>query len=268
MGEQPELPAEAAAAPAAHQAGSKSLLEKIQIAVGVILSVVAAYSAWQFNLAEKALKERESSRKDLEEFRADRESREKKQIQVYEAVVKSLESGDARRQAVSKALVTAMLDDPLRTELLAVLSTSSSPEIRKEAEATLAQESRFKTEENAPPRAAAEGKSSRWEDIDFDIFWCERSGDAAKAQAERIRDRLAAEGARGRLRVRLLPDSINARPGYQHSGYVIRYNTGEEGLSAKLKALGDGIVAPAAFVPSFSSQATPWYLSAFVCPVH
>lgn len=243
----------------------KSFLEKAQIVVGVILSIAAGYSAWQFNAAEKGIKERESVRKDQEETRINRESLEKKQILIYEAVVKSLESGDVKRQMVSKALVTSMLDDPLRTELLAVLSTSSTPEIKKEAEATLAQESRFKAEQNAP-RAALVKKSSSWEDIDFDIFWCERSGDSARAQAERIKSQLAAEGAKGRLRVRLLPDSINSRPGYQHSGYVIRYNAGEEALSVKLKALGDGIVAPAAFVVSLSGQDTPWYLSAFVCP--
>ena len=187
---------------------------------------------------------------------------------VYDAVVKSLESGDPKRQRVSKALVTSMLEDPLRTELLTVLTESSSPEIKKEAQTILAQESTFKVEEEAV-QPQQQKVSSSWADWDFDIFWCERSGGIAKAQAEKIKKQLEAEGAKGRLRVRLLPDSLNARPGYQHTGYVIRYNVGEKAQSNQLKALADKAIGTAAsFIPSISHQSTPWYLSAFVCPAN
>lgn len=252
----------------------KSALEQLQVIVGIVLAVTAGYSAWQMNSAEKSLKEternlktRESARKDSEETRVNRESLEKKQLLVYEAVVKSLESGDTKKQSVSKALVTAMLEDPLRTELLTVLTTSASPEIKKDAQAIIAQESTFKAEQ-AAIHSQPTKKSLGWADWDLDIFWCERSGNAAKVQAEKIKNQLETEGAKGRLRVRVLPNSINERPGYQHTGYVIRYNSGEETQSNQLKALGDKIVGPvAAFVPSLSEQSTPWYLSAFVCPV-
>lgn len=255
-------------------ADKKSRIELAQILIGIVLSLVTAYSAWKLNqadtslkLAESTFKQRESQRKDAEEGRANRESLEKKQLLVYEAVVKSLETGDVRRQAVSKALVTSMLEDPLRAELLAVLTTSSSPEIRKDAETTLNQERKFKVEDaaiqSAPKKAAHD-----WQDWDFDIFWCESSGALAKTQADRIKSRLEADGAKGRLRVRLLPDSINFRPGYQHAGYVIRFNAGEEAQSTQLKMLGDEIVGPnTSFTTSLSHQSTPWYLSAFVCPV-
>ena len=252
----------------------KTLLERLQIGVSILLALAAGYSAWQMNATEKSLKEterslktRESERKDSEETRANRESIEKKQLLVYDAVVKSLESGDAKKQSVSKALVTALLEDPLRTELLVVLTTSAAPEIKKEAQATIAQESTFKAEERVV-RAEPRAKPTDWADWDFDIFWCERSGSAAQAQAEKMKKQLESEGAKGRIRVRLLPDSINDRPGYQHAGYVVRYNAGEEAQSNRLKALGDPIVGPAAsFVTSISYQSTPWYLSAFLCPL-
>ena len=252
---------------------TQTTLERLQLGVGIVLSLVAGYSGWQMNTTEKSLKEaevnlkaRESNRKDSEENRGDRESIEKKQLLVYDAVVKSLESGDPKRQRVSKALVTSMLEDPLRTELLTVLTESSSPEIKKEAQATLEQESIFKVDESAL-RPLQQKTSSNWADWDFDIFWCERSGASAKAQAEKIKNQLEAEGAKGRLRVRLLPDSLNARPGYQHTGYVIRFNLGEEAQSTRLKALADkSLGAPVSFVNSVSHQSTPWYLSAFVCP--
>lgn len=246
-------------------------LQGAQIAVAMILSVIAAYSAWKLNEAnatlketERHLKEREASRHDSGELRANRESLEKKQMLVYEAVVKSLESGDIKRQAVSKALVTSMLEDPLRSELLGVLTTSASPEISRGAQTTLDQERRFKSEEVATLASDARSVVD-WADWDFDIFWCEKSGERAKTQAERIRRQLESEGAKGRLRVRLLPDSINSRPGYQHSGYVIRYNAGEESQAEKLKKLADAVLDQA-FITSRSQQATPWYLSAFVCP--
>ena len=250
----------------------RSGLERAQLAVGIVLSLVAAYSAWRLNVAETTLKEtenqlskREADRKDAEELRANRESLEKKQLLVYDAVVKSLESGDVKKQGVAQALVTSMLEDPLRTELLAVLTTSGSAKIREEAQATLTQETRFKAEEKVV-QAPLQRASSSWADWDFDLFWCERSGKTAEELAGRILEQLKSEGAKGRLRVRLLPDSINARPGYQHAGYVIRYNKGEEEQARELKRLGDKIAGPGAFVTTLSSQSTPWYLSAFVCP--
>ena len=174
----------------------KTLLERLQIGVSILLALAAGYSAWQMNATEKSLKEterslktRESERKDSEETRANRESIEKKQLLVYDAVVKSLESGDAKKQSVSKALVTALLEDPLRTELLVVLTTSAAPEIKKEAQATIAQESTFKAEEHVV-RAEPRAKPTDWADWDFDIFWCERSGSAAQAQAEKMKKQL------------------------------------------------------------------------------
>lgn len=279
---------------------NKSLLEQLQILVGIILTVIAGYSAWQLNSAEKSLKvtesklsTRESDRKDIEEIRVNRESLEKKQLMVYEAVVRSLESGDQKRQHVSKALVISMLEDPLRTELLNVLTESGLPEIKKEAQTTLAQENTFKVEQSVifdrksdtTPQSIRAAKpedekslivlgsstsartKSKWGDWDFDIFWCEGSGNAAKEQAEKIKQALLDEDAKGRLRVRLLPDSLNARPGYQHTGYVIRYNDNEEEQAKQLMALGDKAIPPGtSFIKKISQQPTAWYLSAFVCP--
>ena len=41
----------------------KSLVERLQVFVGIVLAVVAGYSAWQLNSAEKSLKESERTLK-------------------------------------------------------------------------------------------------------------------------------------------------------------------------------------------------------------
>lgn len=253
-----------------------STLVTINLVVTTVLAGLAGWSKVQLDQTEVALKGvqatlelREAARKDQEAQRAERESLQKVQLVVYDAVVKSLETADVRRQQVAAALVTSMLDEPLRTSLLNVLRESATPQVQKEVTRTLTAESAFKAEERSAVtvRAAPPPKGFDWEDFDYDIFWCESSGEPAKAVAEKVVAQLRQEGAKGRLRVRLLPDSINSRPGYQHSGYVIRYNTNEDKQAQELKRVGDAVLAGAGqFVPGISGQATPYYLSAFVCP--
>jgi hypothetical protein len=252
-----------------------SRLVQINIAVTLLLAVLAGWSKFKLDDTEQSLKRvetqvmaRESERKDLELERINRESLEKKQLTIYDAVVKSLETDDPKRQKVAMALVTSMLeiDNPLRTELLAVIGGTGSAEIKKEARQILGKESEFHAETRAP-QAQRSGQAFNWEDFDYDVFWCESSGSQAKATAEGIVSRLKAEGAKGRLRARLLPDSINARPGYQHSGFVVRFNAGEEKQANELVRLGNAVLnGKGVFTSSLSAQSTPWYLSAFVCP--
>lgn len=262
---------------------NKGRLELIQILIGIIVSAIAAWSAWLLNKADVSLKtsesllkgtqrelmERDSYRKDAELARAERESNEKKQLMVYETVVKAIESKDEHKQAVSQALVASMLslEDPLRHGLLAVLASSSAPRVRADARAMLSKEVTYQNENNEKRTAKSSQATSWLGNWDFDIFWCERSGEAAKKLATTIADALNAEGGNGRIRSRLLPDSINARPGYQNTGLTIRYNTNEKSMADKLKQFSDRITAPhGTFELALSAQPTPWYLSAFVCP--
>ena len=256
-------------------ANKGSRLVQINVAVTILLAILAGWSKFKLDDTEQLLKrvetkvmERDSERKDTEQARINRESQEKKQLTIYEAVVKSLETDNPKRQKVAMALVTTMLeiDNPLRSELLAVIGGSASIEIKKEAQQTLGKENVFHVEANAPS-VQRTSKIFNWEDFDYDVFWCESSGKNAKEAAEKIVSQLKNEGAKGRLRPRLLPDSINTRPGYQHSGFVVRYNTGEEKQANELIRVGNTVLnAKNAFTSSLSSQSTPWYISAFVCP--
>lgn len=261
---------------------NKGRLELAQILLGIIVSAVAAWSAWLLNKADVSLKEseklltktqsdlmvRESYRKDAELARAERESNEKKQLLVYETVVKAIESKDEHKQAVSQALVASMLslEDPLRHGLLAVLASSSTPKVRADAQAILSKEVTYQTEDREKRTAKSPQTTQGWGDWDIDVFWCEGSGETAKSLATSIVGALKADGATGRIRPRLLPDSINARPGYQNTGFIIRYNTAEEKMAEKLKQFSDRLAAPSGtFELALSAQATPWYLSVFVC---
>lgn len=243
-------------------------LIKINVVVTILLAIVTGWSKFKLDDIGARVMERESERKDMELIRINRESQEKKQLTIYDAVVKSLETDDPKRQKVAMALVTSMLDldNPLRAELLAVIGGSGSPEIKVEAKRTLSNENLFQTQTNAPVEQRT-GTSFNWEDFDYDIFWCESSGGKAEQTANSIVARLKSEGAKGRLRARLLPDSINARPGYQHSGYVVRFNNGEEKQANELVRVGNSLLQEgSSFTASLSGQPTPWYLSAFVCP--
>jgi hypothetical protein len=255
------------------------VLSKVNLAVTIVLAVVAGLAKCASDHADAKLKEldgqlkkQEARLNEAQEHRAERESVQKVQLEVYQLVVASLEHSKPEMQRVAVALVTTVLDEPLRGSLLAALGTAGAPEVASEARKTIASENKFRADEllvqqSQTSAEASPGKAFDWQNIDYDVFWCERSGEAARRTATAIVERLKKEGARGRLRVRALPDSINARPGYQHSGYVIRRNAGEETQARELKRVGDSVMGGAdTFQISLSAQATPWYLSAFVCP--
>jgi hypothetical protein len=254
----------------------------LQSGTTTLVAVVGAYFVWQLNQTQAELNTAQASLKEVErqvarqqQDRAERESVDTKRIKVYEAVVSSLSKNDERMQRVSAALVRAMLEEPLRTELLTVLSEAGTPQIQSEVKRVLdrAEVSAFdRTEvEKKVTQVVAAMKAepaSRfdWEDIDYDFFWCESSGSKAEAFAQGMLDVLKSQGAKGRLRVRVLPDSVNARSGYGHTSNVVRFNSGEEKQADALLHVGDQVLGGAGhFVKSISTQTTRWYLSAFVC---
>jgi hypothetical protein len=242
-------------------------VSSINLAVTTLIAIGTAYSSCALNGAdarlkavESEVKKREADRQDLEANRAARESLEKKEFTIYEAVIKSLETSDSKRQGVAKALVTSMLevDQPLRAELLAVLVESGTPTIQKDAKLTLAKENAFREQTHTVNDTT---KSATFR---YDIFWCESSGEDAKRTADDIKAKLGQDRA---VRVRLLPNSINARVGYQVTGYVIRLNKGEDQAADELAKAGDSALGqPNTFTKSPSLLSTPNYVSAFVCP--
>lgn len=121
----------------------------------------------------------------------------------------------------------------------------------------------------APARPAA-GTRAAWSNYDFDVFYCDGvpGADQLRQQAEAVIALRALDPkASGRWRVRPLPPAVNTRPGYQVSGYQVRYSSADEkpladALQAELTSqlkLADVKVQPTAFQ-------TPWYLSVFICP--
>jgi hypothetical protein len=215
------------------------------------------------------------------EERAERESNQDFNLKIYEIVTRSLEEKNARKQEAAQAFVIVMVEEPLRSSLLNVLKQGGAPEVKKDIGEILQAEKKFREEVSLPTNVAATAAtpgsaspSYAWGDWDFDIFWCAGSGAAAKQQAELVGEQLLAEGSRGRIRIRELPESINAKAGYQISGYAIRRNNNREETeaAAALKNLAETVLAKnrirTEFNVSVSSQNTPWYISAFICPAN
>ena len=78
----------------------KDLLVPLNILLTAVVTVLATFSTCQLQSAEKTLKVVESKIMERESDRKDRESHEKKQLTIYDAVVKSLETSDLKRSTV------------------------------------------------------------------------------------------------------------------------------------------------------------------------
>lgn len=194
-------------------------------------------------------------------------------FRVYDAVITSLKADDTKQQQAASALVIVMAEEPLRTQLLQVFdkAQATAPEVREEVSKILATEQRFHQEEAMAKSATAAAPSPSiasdgWGNWDVDVFWCQNSGESAQKSADAIVAALEKDGAKGRLRARVLPDSINARSGYRISGYAIRRDTGEEERAVALKTVAEQALSGTTFEILPSGSATRWYLSAFVCP--
>lgn len=213
------------------------------------------------------------------EEREERESNQQFNLKIYEIVTASLEEKNAKKQEAAQAFVVVMVEEPLRSSLLNVLKQGGDPEVQKNIGQILEAEKKFKEAIDtqtqvtvSPDTQGLISPSYQWGDWDFDIFWCAGAGSAAKQQADLIGKQLLAEGSKGRIRIRELPESINAKAGYQISGYVIRRNNNKQETEAAgaLKDLAESVLDKNGFKATFSVgisyQNTPWYVSAFVCP--
>jgi len=253
------------------------------VMVPAITVVTALLAAWvnysvstvksDLDLQKAKLDEQQASLNKLTTERNLRKFDEDLTFRVYDAVITSLKANDTKQQQAASALVIVMAEEPLRTQLLQVFdkAQTTAPEVRLEVAKVLATEQRFQQEEataksaaasKPPPPAAGAG----WGEWDVDVFWCQKSGDSAHKNADAIVAALQKDGAKGRLRARILPDSINAQPGYRVSGYAVRRDAGEEERAAALKAVAERALPGATFDILPSGRATRWYLSTFICP--
>jgi hypothetical protein len=121
---------------------------------------------------------------------------------------------------------------------------------------------------DAAPTAPTTATGVAWSSYDFDLFWCDGPN---RDRNQRLANAAAAlreldPKATGRWRVRLLPDAVNKRQGYQVKGYQIRYSAADElpfakSLQDALQKKEAGTVIDVVASP----QSTPAYLSAFFC---
>lgn len=242
-------------------------------AISIVTALLAGYVNYSVSTVKSALDVQKGKLEELTTERNLRRFDEDLTFRVYEAVTASLKTNDAKQQQAASALVIVMAAEPLRTQLLQVFdqSQTTAPGVRQEVAKVLETEQRFHREESvvkptAPPSPPPPAPATGWGEWDVDVFWCERSGDGAHEQADAVVAALQNDGARGRLRSRVLPDSINAQPGYRVRGFLIRRDPGEEERAAALQQLAERTLPGASLEVGASGQATRWYLSAFVCP--
>lgn len=212
--------------------------------------------------------------KRLEAERLDRESLQEYNIIVLKEVKESLTKKDPAIQVVVIGLLNSMPNQELaQTWLKALEGSKNTTEDNKVAAKNIRQTIEYDQEQKilsvskASRTVLANEPPTDWEDYDYDIFWCEESSPKAKQYAGKIVQTMRNQGAKGRLRVRMLPVKVNARSGYGIKGYEIRRNTNELQEADALKGLGDEVIKGAGvFELKTSNQATPYYLSAFICP--
>ena len=233
---------------------SKTLLAFLAL-VPTIATAITGFLAWQVN------SEVESVRVELNRI----ESQRAFDLEIYRAVKEAL-AGSAKDQQVALALVVSIGQEPLRSALLGTLeeAPSAAPEIVAQARSYRITEK----EAQSRPQSSAAGVPA-WSDWDFDLFYCEASPPWARAQADELASAMAADGAQGRIRVRPLSASKNSEPAYQIDGYALYRSDEEAAMAQKLAtfaqtALGNG--AGIAFEVKRTSQRSPWYISAFLCP--
>jgi hypothetical protein len=187
-------------------------------------------------------------------------------LKVYEAVVGAIQDGSQRRQEIARSLVYAMVPDTsLQQGFLEALRQEGVASVRQVVARDLAFD-----DSTRQTRAAASAGRDRNAVYRIDLFWCEKSGQAAQNLMQQVARRLAQAGlAAGGIRVRNLPATVNERPGYYVSGYQVRFEADERGDGEKIR---DAIRSA---VPGASDQTvallqipaqTPGYISAFACP--
>lgn len=107
-----------------------------------------------------------------------------------------------------------------------------------------------------------------WEDFDYDIFWCSGSGLGARTQADAIAEALKQEGARGRIRSRILPEAKRKLVGLTAlNRYEVHFEPNETEQANAISQLAYQVTSQKFETkPNTSKTKTAWYLSVFVCP--
>lgn len=206
------------------------------------------------------------------------ESKNKWDFKVYDSVIGVVNSKDEGKILAVKVMVEHVASDELKNDLIKIVNnelekifeTQDSRIKMASSQVTTTKAVESEGEEVAladEPTVVLPAKVN-WGSWDLDIFWCEASGAAAKEQADQLKYVIESEGAKGRIRSRILPEITNNRPGYGVKGYQIRPNANELTFANDVgEFVNDLTNGDVTFEIKQSAQNTPWYLSLFICPV-
>lgn len=186
-------------------------------------------------------------------------------LKVYDAVASALQDSSRRRQEIARSLVYAMVTDSLLLQgLLQALRQEGVASVRQVITRDLAFDDTLRQSRVAARTLPEVRGVSR-----IDLFWCEASGATARQVVERARAQLVQKGFRPEgVRVRSLPASVNARPGYYVSGLEVRYETEEQSAAEQIRdAIAHAAGQPAHEVAlRLIGVQTRGYVSGFACP--
>lgn len=216
------------------------------------------------------------------------ESKNKWDFKVYDSVVEVVNSKDSGKILAVKIMVEHVASEELKKDLIAIVNNELEKLYETEEVGIKTNVSRAavdksvspqdetgdastpSTADNGEPRTGTVetvAKQVEWGSWDLDIFWCESSGAGAKAQADQLKYIIQEQGAKGRIRSRILPDVTNARPGYRVKGYQIRPNDNEIPFANEVRQFATNLTGGDVEIEiKRSAQNTPWYLSLFICP--
>ncbi|MFT5674253.1 MAG: hypothetical protein ACI808_000168 [Paraglaciecola sp.] len=226
---------------------------KIAALVATIATVFSAYNAIKVSSLEA----------DFKQVEAERELN----FRIYSSIADALESGDEKRVLAVRGIVQAMASESIRPAFLQALEPAMQRVFAQEelevASSTIAQKGNASIE---PKSITTDGSWGEW---DFDVFWCASSGIEAENISSKIVHGLINAGAKGRIRSRILPDTVNQRRGYQVTGFQIRRSDNEIEMANKLNKFVTSLpdLENITIKEKLTSQKTAWYISIFVCPM-
>jgi chemotaxis protein histidine kinase CheA len=219
------------------------------------------------NTIENGQREHSRQLADQTQYLAELKEANSYTLSVHKEVVEALKSENKRHEAVAIALVESLpTNSPYRERLLIALSKGAiTEEIRERAffeteESKADAESEQAQKEKAPP-----AETPKWA---IDVFYCESAAEN-RSQAELLAKELeqkpiSSSMLAGRIRTRLLPQSVNMLPGYRVSGIQVRYEYREKAAATELANFAQESLKQEVSAVQISKH-TPSYLSVFFC---
>lgn len=241
------------------------ILGKLNAALGAVAVAVGVWAQFE---ARDASREAEEAKAVADASRLDLERRGY-ELAVFNVAYEALGSTNARQQTAAIKLVESLDEEsPVRRGLLGVFGVSGTPEAKARVERIYTEEEAFRKSATRVEKVAQTGN------LLVDIFHCvDAAGNAPmRPMARRLDELLRAQARSGSLeairtiRVRPLPQSVNARPGYRVVSNEVRYDTKDElNVAQALIAEARNIGLSLGTHEATWSKGSPNYVSVFLC---